>query len=214
MLTHSYVSIRSRPFERAALLRRHRRPSTCVFVNLAAGERLESILNSFQGEPPRTRWRASPSRAACSRAGRRRLPPERSGRRRPRACSSATGRAWRRRRALEHYGTERPCVMSFSASGTDAYIRLAFRLFPHLRGSFPYPRSRTSSGQVFVSGRRAKDHDVDRSQRATAPARAERPPPASDIKPISIADEMRRSYLDYAMSVIVSRARCPTRATA
>ncbi len=30
--------------------------------------------------------------------------------------------------------------------------------------------------------------------------------PASDIKPISIADEMKRSYLDYAMSVIVSRA--------
>ena len=29
---------------------------------------------------------------------------------------------------------------------------------------------------------------------------------ASDIKPISIADEMKRSYLDYAMSVIVSRA--------
>ncbi len=28
----------------------------------------------------------------------------------------------------------------------------------------------------------------------------------SDIKPISIADEMKRSYLDYAMSVIVSRA--------
>ena len=35
------------------------------------------------------------------------------------------------------------------------------------------------------------------------------PPPASDIrhiKPISIVDEMKRSYLDYAMSVIVSRA--------
>ena len=32
------------------------------------------------------------------------------------------------------------------------------------------------------------------------------PPPASDIKPISIVDEMRRSYLDYAMSVIVARA--------
>ncbi|MEJ1159385.1 DNA gyrase subunit A [Prosthecomicrobium sp. N25] len=30
--------------------------------------------------------------------------------------------------------------------------------------------------------------------------------PPSDIKPINIADEMRRSYLDYAMSVIVSRA--------
>ena len=29
---------------------------------------------------------------------------------------------------------------------------------------------------------------------------------ASEIKPISIADEMKRSYLDYAMSVIVSRA--------
>jgi DNA gyrase subunit A len=31
-------------------------------------------------------------------------------------------------------------------------------------------------------------------------------PPPSDIAPISIADEMRKSYLDYAMSVIVSRA--------
>ena len=31
-------------------------------------------------------------------------------------------------------------------------------------------------------------------------------PPASDIKPISIEEEMRTSYLDYAMSVIVSRA--------
>ena len=32
------------------------------------------------------------------------------------------------------------------------------------------------------------------------------PAPASDIKPVSITDEMKRSYLDYAMSVIVSRA--------
>ena len=31
-------------------------------------------------------------------------------------------------------------------------------------------------------------------------------PPASDIAPINLEDEMRRSYLDYAMSVIVSRA--------
>ena len=31
-------------------------------------------------------------------------------------------------------------------------------------------------------------------------------PQGSDIRPVSIADEMRRSYLDYAMSVIVSRA--------
>ena len=32
------------------------------------------------------------------------------------------------------------------------------------------------------------------------------PPPPSDIAPISISEEMRKSYLDYAMSVIVSRA--------
>ncbi|WP_448187684.1 DNA gyrase subunit A [Azospirillum sp. sgz301742] len=32
------------------------------------------------------------------------------------------------------------------------------------------------------------------------------PAPASDIAPVTIEDEMRRSYLDYAMSVIVSRA--------
>ena len=31
-------------------------------------------------------------------------------------------------------------------------------------------------------------------------------PPPSDITLVSISDEMRRSYLDYAMSVIVSRA--------
>jgi DNA gyrase subunit A len=31
-------------------------------------------------------------------------------------------------------------------------------------------------------------------------------PPASDIAPVSIAEEMKRSYLDYAMSVIVARA--------
>ncbi|HEY3623755.1 MAG TPA: DNA gyrase subunit A [Roseiarcus sp.] len=37
---------------------------------------------------------------------------------------------------------------------------------------------------------------------------AERPAPGgpADIKPVSILDEMKRSYLDYAMSVIVSRA--------
>ena len=28
----------------------------------------------------------------------------------------------------------------------------------------------------------------------------------SDIRPVSLIDEMKRSYLDYAMSVIVSRA--------
>jgi DNA gyrase subunit A len=31
-------------------------------------------------------------------------------------------------------------------------------------------------------------------------------PPPSDIRPISLIDEMKRSYLDYAMSVIVARA--------
>ena len=29
----------------------------------------------------------------------------------------------------------------------------------------------------------------------------------SDIRPVQIVDEMRKSYLDYAMSVIVSRDR-------
>ena len=31
-------------------------------------------------------------------------------------------------------------------------------------------------------------------------------PTPSDIRPVSITDEMKRSYLDYAMSVIVARA--------
>ncbi|MGB3445224.1 MAG: DNA gyrase subunit A [Xanthobacteraceae bacterium] len=34
----------------------------------------------------------------------------------------------------------------------------------------------------------------------------EEPPAPSDIRPVSILDEMKRSYLDYAMSVIVARA--------
>jgi DNA gyrase subunit A len=34
----------------------------------------------------------------------------------------------------------------------------------------------------------------------------EGPRPSDDIRPISLIDEMKRSYLDYAMSVIVSRA--------
>ena len=35
---------------------------------------------------------------------------------------------------------------------------------------------------------------------------ADGPNPAADIRPVSLTDEMKRSYLDYAMSVIVSRA--------
>ena len=38
------------------------------------------------------------------------------------------------------------------------------------------------------------------------PDSPEKPLDPSDIKPVSILDEMKRSYLDYAMSVIVSRA--------
>ncbi len=38
------------------------------------------------------------------------------------------------------------------------------------------------------------------------PPGGEGPEDPSDIRPISISDEMKRSYLDYAMSVIVSRA--------
>src|SRR4030088_1247250 len=37
-------------------------------------------------------------------------------------------------------------------------------------------------------------------------SRPEEPPGPSDIRPVSILDEMKRSYLDYAMSVIVARA--------
>src|ERR1700734_1956567 len=41
-------------------------------------------------------------------------------------------------------------------------------------------------------------------------AAQEAPPPIdggpSDIRPVSITEEMKRSYLDYAMSVIVARA--------
>ena len=36
--------------------------------------------------------------------------------------------------------------------------------------------------------------------------KSDKPSDPSDIKPVSIMDEMKRSYLDYAMSVIVSRA--------
>ena len=32
------------------------------------------------------------------------------------------------------------------------------------------------------------------------------PPPSDSIVPVTIEEEMKRSYLDYAMSVIVSRA--------
>ncbi len=38
------------------------------------------------------------------------------------------------------------------------------------------------------------------------PSDASPPSPSHDIAPINIEEEMRRSYLDYAMSVIVSRA--------
>ena len=38
------------------------------------------------------------------------------------------------------------------------------------------------------------------------PTEGDGPDDPSDIRPISITDEMKRSYLDYAMSVIVARA--------
>jgi DNA gyrase subunit A len=41
---------------------------------------------------------------------------------------------------------------------------------------------------------------------ATLPPADSTPPTLGDIAPISIVDEMKTSYLDYAMSVIVSRA--------
>ncbi|MDO8535107.1 MAG: DNA gyrase subunit A [Xanthobacteraceae bacterium] len=40
----------------------------------------------------------------------------------------------------------------------------------------------------------------------TEPPKPVEPPSPSDIRPVSITDELKRSYLDYAMSVIVARA--------
>ena len=40
----------------------------------------------------------------------------------------------------------------------------------------------------------------------TPPPGDPHPPGPSDVRPVSITDEMKRSYLDYAMSVIVARA--------
>ena len=44
------------------------------------------------------------------------------------------------------------------------------------------------------------------SDEPQTPAGPEDEPPGGDIKAISIEDELKTSYLDYAMSVIVSRA--------
>ena len=52
-----------------------------------------------------------------------------------------------------------------------------------------------------------RERRYDPSAGAAAPRRARPPPPPShDIAPITIEEEMSRSYLDYAMSVIVARA--------
>ena len=61
-------------------------------------------------------------------------------------------------------------------------------------------------GLRFATGPagRLRKTDLDRSERY--PPWRPGDQPASDIKMISIVDEMKRSYLDYAMSVIVSRA--------
>ena len=40
------------------------------------------------------------------------------------------------------------------------------------------------------------------------------PHPNEKIEPIDVAEEMSKSFLDYSMSVIISPAPCPTRATA
>ena len=44
------------------------------------------------------------------------------------------------------------------------------------------------------------------SDTPNTPPDGDGPDDPSDIRPISITDEMKRSYLDYAMSVIVARA--------
>jgi len=38
-------------------------------------------------------------------------------------------------------------------------------------------------------------------------------PGALNIQPVNIEEEMKKSYLDYSMSVIIGRAACPMFAT-
>ncbi len=66
----------------------------------------------------------------------------------------------------------------------------------------PSPRQsqRTSKNQVSVSD------DTTLPPAPPPPDAPEPPPPPHDIAPITIEEEMQRSYLDYAMSVIVARA--------
>jgi DNA gyrase subunit A len=63
------------------------------------------------------------------------------------------------------------------------------------------PQQDGSAAPAAIHERQALPDPTD-----SRPGGPEGPPPASDIKPISIVDEMKRSYLDYAMSVIVARA--------
>jgi DNA gyrase subunit A len=60
------------------------------------------------------------------------------------------------------------------------------------------------SGRNDHSKNPPKEHTL--SDNDTPPTGDSEPAAPSDVRPISITDEMRRSYLDYAMSVIVSRA--------
>jgi DNA gyrase subunit A len=61
-----------------------------------------------------------------------------------------------------------------------------------------------------VSGAFVADDDIDNGDEGSGgepPVKPPQPPAGpQDIQPVSVEDEMRRSYLDYAMSVIVSRA--------
>ena len=68
---------------------------------------------------------------------------------------------------------------------------------------------RTALTLTGLSPRLRRKHQVVPQWRTTTHPRAAARPAtraASDIRPVSITDEMKRSYLDYAMSVIVSRA--------
>ncbi len=65
----------------------------------------------------------------------------------------------------------------------------------------PSTDHRTQPGLSLTQGGRDRHKDATLSDKPTPPDE-----PKSDIAPVGLEDEMRRSYLDYAMSVIVSRA--------
>ena len=88
-----------------------------------------------------------------------------------------------------------PEAIAYSSGSLRSRFRLRFGR--HIIGR----RIPAGLPQTGRSGLQKEDKDVN-----DTPNDPVNPGPGSDIAPVSINDEMRKSYLDYAMSVIVSRA--------